>query len=129
VGHLPGEDRGRLVREDRHSGNPRRTTGVLTDDPPPGVEVWLRSAYVPPRAASAWATVGQVAALVVAAAVVGVEDGEVAGGDVGLVGGDSAPVVAVALLPPELHPVMTRPTARAPAATIRRLSVPGNLRP
>jgi hypothetical protein len=99
--------------------------------PPPGVEFWLRPANEPPSAASAWANVGQVAAPVVAAAVVvvvadvaAVDDGEVAGvvvGDVGLV---------VALVPPELQPVITRPAVRAPTAiTIRRLSTRRNLRP
>ena len=38
--------------------------------PPPGVEVWMGPLKEPPRAVSAWASVGHLAAPLVAAAVV-----------------------------------------------------------
>lgn len=92
--------------------------------PPPGVGVVLGPLQEPPSAVFASASVGQVAALVVAAAVVGtaavvrvVEGAVLAEGDADGVVGD--------LLLPELQRVKIRSTVRPlPAKSIRFITMP-----
>ena len=97
--------------------------------PPPGVGVCIGPLKEPPRAASAWARVGHVAAPVVATAVVVVAAGAavVAVGAVVDEDGDVVVVVELVLLDPQ--PVRARPTARAPIANGIRVFMTATLDP
>ena len=90
---------------------------------------------MPPSAELAWASVGHVAAVVVAAAVVGVVAGVDAGEVVDaegvvvaeVVGEDVA--VAPGLLLPDPQPIRMTPATAAPMPAIVRVATPATLRP
>ena len=99
--------------------------------PPPGVGVWIGPLKEPPRAVSAWASVGHFAAPVVATAVVVVPAGAavvaVGAAVVALVDEDEDVVLVVPLVLLDPQAVRTRPTARAPTATRARFFVNATL--
>ena len=99
--------------------------------PPPGVAVRIGPLSEAPSAASAWASVGQVAAPAVTAAVVTVLWGGAVVGDAAVVVvADAADVgLAEGALLPDPQPVRTRPTAKAPAAKGTRLFTATTIRP
>ena len=97
--------------------------------PPPAVGVEIGPPYEPPSAVLAWASVGQDAALVVAAAVVGTA--AVVAVLAGAVVAEEAEEVeeVVGLLLPDPQPANSKPTVRAPATRTSRLYTATTLRP
>jgi len=84
--------------------------------PPPAVEFEIGPLYVAPRAAFAWAKVGQVAAVVVAVDVGAPAVVVVLTADAAVVDGEVDVVVGELLLDP--HAPSTRPVTSAPTARI-----------